>query len=379
MISYLSRKFSYFNIDWILVLAILPLLGAGLLSMNSFTVDSYYFNRQLLWIAVSFIFFFSFSLIDWRFLRRTGVVISLYLIGLVSLLALFIFGQVTREVYSWLSVGGVSIQPAEFIKLIVIILLAKYFTRRHVEIARIRHIILSGLYIFLPFVLVALQPDFGSALVIFLIWLGMTMASGISKKHLGLVFLIGTISFSGLWFFVFADYQKARIMTFIHPLADIQGSGYNAFQSMVAVGSGQIFGKGVGYGSQSRLSFLPEHQTDFIFAAFAEEWGFVGVMLIFILFSLVIWRILESAKKGATNFEVLFGIGLAIFIMAHFTIHIGMNIGLLPVTGLPISFMSYGGSHLLVVFSGLGILMGMRKYAPAFHRDDIKNEFIGPR
>ena len=177
--------------------------------------------------------------------------------------------------------------------------------------------------------------------------------------------------------YVFQDYQKDRIMTFIHPMADIQGTGYNAYQSTIAVGSGQLLGKGVGFGTQSRLQFLPEYETDFIFAAFAEEWGFVGVMLLFVFFAILIWRILANAMKGSTNFEVLYGLGLAILIISHFTIHVGMNIGLLPVTGITIPFMSYGGSHLLTEFAALGILMGMRKYARVVHRSDMNNEFLG--
>ncbi len=379
MNSFLMNFAGRLSIDWVLFFATLPLLGAGLVTMNSFTADSYYFDRQLIWIGISLSVFLIASFIDWRFLRRSGVVVLAYLGGISFLFLVIAVGQVTRNVESWLSFGGISIQPAEFMKLLVIIILAKYFTRRHIEIANIRHIILSGIYAAVPFVLVALQPDFGSAIIIFLIWLGMTMVSGISNKHLLLVFMVGVISFWGLWSFIFADYQKARIMTFIHPLADIQGSGYNAFQSMVAVGSGGILGKGVGYGTQSRLQFLPEHQTDFVFAAFAEEWGYIGVLLVLILFGIVIWRIIKNSMHGATNFEILFGVGLAIFIMSHFLIHVGMNVGLLPVTGLPISFLSYGGSHMLTVWLGLGILMGMRRYSHAFHRDDVYNEFIGPR
>ena len=266
MVANFFHKTLRLNIDWVLFFSTLPLLGVGLLSMSSFTAENYYFERQLIWIALSLVVFFLFSFIDWRFLRRTGVVVTIYLIGIVSLLLLFAIGQITRNTQSWVSVAGFSIQPVEFIKLVVIIILAKYFTRRHVEIARVKHILISGLYTFIPFVLVSMQPDFGSAMVISFIWLGLTMASWISKKHLLFVFSGGVISFMILWSFVFVDYQKARILTFINPLADIQGAGYNAFQSMVAVGSGQIFGKGVGYGSQSRLNFLPEHQTDFIFA-----------------------------------------------------------------------------------------------------------------
>lgn len=376
MMDYLFRRLS--NIDWLLLVACLPILGVGLLSMNSFTENSYYFDRQIIWIGLALVVFLVASFIDWRFLRKSEIVVGIYILGILALLGLYLFSEVTRNTYSWLSVGGLSIQPVEFVKLLVIIILAKYFTRRHIEIARIRHIIISGLYAFVPFVLVFLQPDLGSAMIIFFIWLGMVLASGISKKHLLIVFSLGLIAFMGLWFFVLADYQKARITSFVNPLADVQGSGYNAFQSTVAVGSGQLMGKGVGLGSQSRLKFLPEHQTDFIFAAFAEEWGFVGVIIFFILFGFIIWRILRMAKYSASNFETLFAIGFTVMLMSHFIIHVGMNIGLLPITGLPMPFMSYGGSFMIVVFLGLGILMGMRRYSLAAHRLDIHNEFVGP-
>ena len=190
---------------------------------------------------------------------------------------------------------------------------------------------------------------------------------------------IGTLAFSLAWLFVFQPYQKDRIKTFVHPLADVRGAGYNAFQSTIAVGSGQFFGKGVGYGTQSRLKFLPEYQTDFVFAAFAEEWGFFGVALVFLLFGLIIWRLFANALMAATNFETLFAVGVAIYLMSHFIIHVGMNIGFLPVTGLPLPFMSYGGSHLLTEFICLGMVSGMRKYSLAFHREVIHNEFVGPQ
>src|SRR5262249_8378083 len=151
----------------------------------------------------------------------------------------------------------------EFVKLALIIVLAKYFSRRHIEIRNIRHVLVSGLYAGIVFALVAIQPDFGSAAIIFLIWLGMISVSGMSKWHLGALFLVGIVAFAGLWFFGFHDYQRARILNFIHPTADIHGTGYNAYQSTVAVGSGELFGKGVGYGTQSKLRFLPEYQTDF--------------------------------------------------------------------------------------------------------------------
>jgi rod shape determining protein RodA len=278
---------------------------------------------------------------------------------------------------SWFNFGAFSFQPSDMMKLVLILILAKYFSRRHVEIRNIKHIFISALYAIVPFLLVFLQPDFGSAMIIFFIWFGMTLVSGIGKKHLLIVVGLGVISFALLWGFVFKDYQKARIATFVNPLADVQGSGYNVYQSTIAVGSGKILGKGVGFGTQSRLKFLPEYQTDFIFAAYAEEWGFAGVLLLFVLLGLILWRILRTAMLGATNFEILFGTGLAIYLVSHMIINIGMNIGLMPVTGITMPFMSYGGSHLITEFIGLGILMGMRRYSRVAHRDDMRNEFLG--
>jgi rod shape determining protein RodA len=157
----------------------------------------------------------------------------------------------------------------------------------------------------------------------------------------------------------------------------VRGAGYNAYQSMIAVGSGEIVGKGIGYGTQSKLKFLPEYQTDFIFAAFAEEWGFVGVIIFFGVFGLLIWRIIANARRGATNFEILYGLGLAILFMGHFFINVGMNMGLLPVTGITLPFVSYGGSHLVTSFFALGILESYRRSMRAVHREETKNEFLG--
>ncbi|MBI5817082.1 MAG: rod shape-determining protein RodA [Candidatus Yonathbacteria bacterium] len=365
------------GIDWILFLSIIPLLGAGLITMNSFVGENYFFDKQIIWIAISITAFFALSLVDFRFLKRADILAILFLLLSGVLVFTLALAKTVKGAQSWLHFGFFSFQPSDPMKVLLIIILAKYFSRRHIEIAHIRHILVSGLYAFIPFVLVFFQPDFGSAIILFFIWLGMIMVSGVSKKHLLVVTLILAVSFMVFWLFVFKPYQKTRIMTFLHPIADIHGAGYNANQSTIAVGSGQLLGKGVGYGTQSRLKFLPEYQTDFIFAAFAEEWGFGGVLLLFILFGIVIWRILVNAMVGATNFEMLFGMGLAILFMSHIIVNAGMNMGLLPVTGIPMPFLSYGGSHLLTEFIGLGILMGMRRYGRASHRDMAKNEFLG--
>lgn len=365
------------DVDWILFFATLPLVGAGLITMNSFVGENYFFEKQLIWALVSVAFFFMISFFDLSFLKRSKVLILIFFLSVAILGSLFILGSVFKGAQSWISLGVFSFQPADFVKLVIILILAKYFSKRHVEIANFKHIFVSGLYAFIFFALVALQPDFGSAIIIFFIWMGMTLVSGISKKHLLGVFLVGLVAFGVMWTFVFKDYQKQRIITFIHPLADIRGAGYNAYQSTIAVGSGQLLGKGVGFGTQSRLQFLPEYETDFIFAAFAEEWGFIGVIMIFFLYMVVIWRILINSSYGRSNFETLFGLGLAILFTSHFVVHVGMNIGLLPVTGVTIPFMSYGGSHLLTEYLGLGILMSMRNCSGKFHRDDIHNEFLG--
>ena len=366
------------HIDWVLFLSTLPILGAGLITMSSFGGENYFFSRQVVWIFISVIVFFAASWVDWRFLRRTGVVVALYLAAIALLLLLFVFGSIFKGAQSWFSLGLFAVQPVDLVKLVLVITLAKYFSRRHIEIAYYRHILISGLYTLIIFAVVALQPDFGSAIIIFLIWFGMVLVSGISPKHLGLVLGGVAVAFAALWLFIFAPFQKERILTFIDPARDIRGAGYNAFQSMVAVGSGGITGKGVGYGTQSRLELLPEYETDFIFAAFAEEWGFVGAILLFVFNGLVVWRVLVIAIRGSTNFEVFFCVGVAVTLMAHFIVNVGMNIGLLPVTGVTLPFMSYGGSHLVTEFLALGMIMGMRRYARPAHADSGSQELLGP-
>lgn len=338
---------------------ILALLG--LVTMFSYVGENNFFNRQIIWLCVGVVAFIIAAVPDYRFLR-TGNGAFYFFVAIIVLLALvLLIGEITKGAQSRFDLGFFSLQPSDPAKLALIILLAKYFSKRHIEIASIRHIFVSGSYALLLIGLIFIQPDFGSAIILAFVWLGVVLVAGISWKHLLLVGVVGALVFGGLWSFGFQEYQKDRIRTFLHPLADIQGTGYNAYQSTIAVGSGQLFGKGVGYGTQSKLQFLPEYETDFVFAAFAEEWGFVGAAVVFALFGVIIWRILMRALMGETNFERLFGCGLAILIISHFLVHIGMNIGLLPVTGTTVPFLSYGGSHVVTEFFALGMLVGMTK------------------
>ncbi|MDE1925235.1 MAG: rod shape-determining protein RodA [Patescibacteria group bacterium] len=371
----LAKKKS--NIDWIAFSAALALCALGLLTMNSFEGLDPFFVRQSVWILLGVIVFFVASSVDWRFLRRSEVAAGIYGVLIVPLFFLIALGTAVKGAKSWLTIGSFGIEPVEFAALALIIVLAKYFSRRHIEIRDIRHILISGAYAGIVFILVALQPDLGGAIIIALMWLGMVLVSGISRRHLFLVISVGAVAFVGLWFFGLHQYQKQRIVSFINPAGDIRGTGYNAYQSTVAVGSGQFVGKGIGYGTQSKLRFLPEYQTDFIFAAFAEEWGFVGILIVFALFGVLFWRIIVAASKGASNFETLFALGVLFYFAAHFILHAGINMGILPVTGTTIPFMSYGGSHLLAEFLALGMLSGMSSYSRATHPDAMKQEFEG--
>lgn len=349
------------QIDWHLFIPALVISLAGLVTMNSFSGENYFFARQSMWLLISVLVFIGATMVDWHFLRRTKVIMPIFLVTVGALILLFGVAQVTRGVQSWFRVGALAFQPSDIAKVVIILILAKYFSRRHVEIKNLRHIIISSAYALLIFVLVFLQPDFGGAMVIFGIWLGMVLISGISKKHLLAVALLGIGVSTVMWVFVFAPYQKARILTFLNPMADIRGAGYNAYQSTVAVGSGQMLGKGIGQGSQSKLEFLPEYETDFIFAAFAEEWGVIGTSLLLVFCLLLLYRIVNNSEKAGTNFETLFGLGVAILFSVHIGVHAGMNMGVMPVTGITFPFMSYGGSHLLTEWLTLGILSSMKK------------------
>jgi rod shape determining protein RodA len=291
------------------------------------------------------------------------MLVSIFIATVLMLLVLLWTGQVTRGVQSWFQFGAFAFQPSDPAKLVIILMLSKYFSRRHIEIKNIRHILVSGVYAFIIFILVFLQPDFGGSMVILSVWLGMVLVSGISKKHLFFVILLGILTSVILWTSVFAPYQKARILSFIHPLADVRGAGYNAYQSTIAVGSGQTLGKGIGQGSQSKLQFLPEYETDFIFAAFAEEWGFVGTVILLTLYLILLTRIVNNAELAATNFETFFGLGIAVLFSVHIVTHAGMNMGVLPVTGITFPFMSYGGSHLVTEWFALGVLSSMKRHS----------------
>lgn len=368
---------AFAHIDWMLLCAALTISLLGLVTMHSFAGDNSFFDKQIIWIALSLIVFFVASLPEYRFLSRTQVLVILY-VGVFALLALvLVFGSLVKGAQNRFNLGFFFFQPSDPAKFILVALLAKYFARRHIEIKHIRHILLSGAYAFALFGIIFFQPDFGSSIIIFSIWFGMVLVGGISWKHLTALLVAGLIIGGLLWQYGLQEYQKNRVLTFLHPLTDIQGTGYNAYQSTIAVGSGELLGKGIGYGTQSKLQFLPEYETDFIFAAYAEEWGFAGVVILFILFGIVVFRLLAVGARASDNFESLVATGTAIYFFAQFIVHVGMNMGLLPITGTTLPFMSYGGSHLLTEYAVLGVVMGMRRHSRASLGSREGTEIIG--
>lgn len=375
MISTIKNIIS--KIDWVIFILISIIMVFGILTMSSFEDGNSLFYRQLILISVSLFSFVFFSFLDYRNLKNTYLIVSLYIFFVILLIFIFIIGHVSKGGNRWFNLGSFFIGPSEPMKLILIILLAKFFSKRHIAIANIRNIFISLIYLAVPATLVMLQPDLSTAIVLGLIWFGMVLVSGLSKRHL-IFFIISALSISFLlWNFYFMDYQKNRIITFINPTHDIRGTGWNAYQSVIAVGSGGLLGKGVGYGTQSRLGFLPEHETDFIFASFLEEWGFVGAIFIFIIFSILVFYLVRKSINANSNFETLFTLGVAIWFVSQLTMNIGMNIGLLPVTGIPLPLMSHGGSHLITECIALGICVGMSRYSKAAHPSRFKNEFLG--
>ena len=304
-------KFVHFA-DWPLIVVVLTLLAVGLIAVWSFSPPySNLFARQIIWIAAALASFFVLSVVDYRVFRDHGVfLVVLYSIMIASLAALLLFAPATRGVRAWFRIGSAGIEPVEFTKLVLVLVLAKYFSRRHIEIARLRHLAISGLYAALAVVLVFIQPDLGAALILIAIWLAMVCFSGIKMRHLAAFLLISIAVAAFSWFYLLAPYQQTRITSFLDPYRDPRGSGYNAIQAMVAAGSGKLTGKGIGYGTQSHLNFLPEAETDFIFAAFAEEAGFIGSVILLGLFGFLFFRLVKVGFEARDNFSRLFVLGL---------------------------------------------------------------------
>ncbi len=347
------------NLDWILFFAAMLLASFGLTEIYSIalgqeTTDLVNFQKQILFIVLGLFSFFVFAAIDYDFWKSSGK--YLYVACFLSLIAVMFLGQTIRGTKGWFSVGLFNIQPVEFAKIMLIISLSNYFSSRAIKIRSSKQLLMSAIITLGLAIPTFLQPDFGSAMLLFAIWLVLMIVSGFDKKYFIAMAMIAAVLFSGLWFFHFKDYQKERIMTFINPSANVLSTGYNVNQALIAVGSGGLLGRGVGFGSQSQLKFLPESQTDFIFAVVSEEFGFLGCGLVFLAYCLIFYRCLIAAKKTNNDFGVFIIMGVMGLIFIEMFINISMNLGIMPVVGISLPFLSYGGSSIISSFILLGLV-----------------------
>lgn len=351
------------GIDVPLAVAILLLCAISIINLYGIGgADHTLFRRQLVLVGVGMILAVVLSRASYRSLKDSTVpVLALYGISTALLLATLFFPQI-RNIRAWVSIAGFQFEPSELAKLALVILMAKYFSQRHVHIRQMRHMVVSGLYCALPALIILTQPDLGSAAIIMIVWVAMLVSVGVRARHLFLLGIVGLVGIYLAWIYALAPYQKDRILAFIDPYQDPTGYGYHIIQSQTAIGSGGLFGRGLGQGSQATLGFLPEPYNDFAFAALVEQFGLLGALTTLGLVGCVVWRILVIGRQSGNNFARLFCIGTATVVFAHIFVSAAVNIGLLPITGIPMTFISYGGSHLWSMLAAFGIVQSIARH-----------------
>jgi len=356
MYKYITR------LDWLLIAPMFLLTVFGLIAIYSLSLGDTsgvlnFYNRQAVFLGISVCIFFITSYVDYSIWKNYAGIF--YLISIFLLILVFVVGKTTNGAVSWFRLGFFNFQPVELVKIALILLFSRYFSQ--IETVKIswRHIYTSFIYVAIPIFLVILQPDMGSAMVLMSIWLGMIFLTGMRLWQVA-IFLVGSVLIAAMsWFFVLHDYQKQRVITFLNPAQDALNSGYNVIQATIAVGSGELGGMGIGRGSQSQLNFIPERHTDFIFATIAEESGLVGASLILFFFGVMFLRMKNVIIKASDKFGQLVVSGVIITIFFQVWVNIGMNIGLVPVTGISLPFLSYGGSFLIVSMFLMGIVQSV--------------------
>lgn len=345
--------------DWVLLGAVFVLIAFGLAAIYSVALsteggDLRFFEKQLIAFALGILLIGVLALSNYKLFRNWTLV--LYVIALMLLVGVFLFGTTVRGTTGWYRLLGFSFQPVEFVKFVLVFVLAKFFSEKARRQFGWRELVVSGLLTLIPAMLVLLQPDFGSAAILLGVWAVFVFFAGIKWRQAAFLGVLAIASSLVAWFFVFAEYQKERVLIFLDPMRDPLVHGYNVLQAIIAIGSGKFFGRGLGFGSQSQLKFLPESQTDFIFAVIAEELGFVGVLLVIgalVLFFLRLFRLVRLSRDDYTSYLL---IGFAALLFVQIFINIGMNLGVMPVTGIALPFVSYGGSSLLVSLAIIGLL-----------------------
>lgn len=344
--------------DWVLILAAFTLTLFGLAAIYSVELSHGSANflniqKQAAAAVIGWTLFFFVASSNYHLLRNYTV--ALYAFGVALLGSVLVFGTTVNGTTGWFAVGPFSFQPVEFMKLALALALASYFSRRaRVEFGW-RELAESGALTALPVLLVLKQPDLGSAVLLVGMWGILALFAGMKKRQVVALLVVATIGIAVAWQFLFASYQKDRILTFVDPAADPLGQGYNVAQALIAVGGGGWFGSGLGFGSQSQLKFLPESQTDFIFSVIAEELGFFGVTLLLVAFCVVFLRVWNIARRTNDDFTGFLMVGIGAVLFVQFFVNAGMNLGMLPVTGVALPLVSYGGSSLVLTLLMLGI------------------------
>lgn len=347
--------------DYYLLLKVVLLIVISLSTV--YTATSYrtlvYFKKEIIWSALGLVVYFFVSLIDYKKYAKYYKVI--YIFNILMLASVFVFGNISKGAKRWIDLGIVNVQPAEFAKLFIVLTFAEVLILNYNKnFTGIKNIIFSFCHVVPIFLLIAKQPDLGTSLVIIFIYAVMIFIHGIDFKTI-LKLIIGVITSIPLaYFFILRDYQKKRILTFLNPEADLANSGWNVVQSKIAIGSGGIFGKGFLQGTQSKLRFLPESHTDFIGSVFLEERGFIGGVILVVIYLALILNILKIADSTDDEYGKLVCYGIASIFFFHTFINLGMIMGIMPVTGLPLLFMSYGGSSFIFGFLMIGIVNSVK-------------------
>ncbi|MBX4188263.1 MAG: rod shape-determining protein RodA [Candidatus Doudnabacteria bacterium] len=352
------RNFQYF--DLFLFGSSILLLLLGLLMVFSTTNEDNGLTllmRQGIFAATGLAGMFALTFYDYRNMRK--ITPWIYLSIVILLLLVYFVGPVVRGSARWVDLGFFRLQPAEFAKLAMVVVMAKFLDVQGERLRNFRYVVLSAIYLAIPMVLILIEPDLGSSLIVFAVWFGLLMFSKINKKHLAILIVVLLALAVLSWFFILHDYQKDRVYTFLDPERDPQGQGYNVLQSIIAVGSGELWGRGVGRGLQSQLDFLPERQTDFIFASTAEELGFIGSVVILGLYFVLFMRLIKTCRGARDNFGMYLSLGVFIMLLSQVVINMGMNIGILPVTGIPLPLLSLGGSSMITTLLSLGIVQSV--------------------
>jgi rod shape determining protein RodA len=351
------------NFDWTLltlvfiinIIGILNIYSAGL-SVPSAGQSPYYI-KQIQWVCIGLAGMTLAFLIDYRFLVRHAYII--YGISLFLLAAVLAGGYATRGSQRWIVIGSFTFQPSELVKLTLILALSKFFTEHQMDRGyRLRELVVPFFLLIVPFLMILKQPDLGTGLILAILFTAIVLFVGLDFKSILLTIGTGIFMIPLGWHFL-KDYQKERIFTFFKPENDPLGSGYHIIQSMIAIGSGGFTGKGYLKGSQTQLRFLPEQQTDFVFSVFAEEWGFLGGLSIILLFFFLIAWGLKIMLHSRDYSGALLALGISMLILWEAFINMGMVLGILPVVGIPLPFLSYGGSSLLVLMTAMGVLMSV--------------------